>query len=373
VIAQLNRDELQRVAASSGGIYRDMSFDDRDISAILNHLGQGASGETRPLEREFDLWSDAGPWLVLLLLPLAALSHRRGWLVLILLMPMSVPDNAYALGWEDLWLNKNQQGAKALQRGETEAAAQLFDRPQWRGSAQYLNGDYEQAAISFLQTDDTYAHYNRGNALAHAGELESALQAFDKALELEPGMDDAEFNRQLVQQLLDQQQQSEGEGEDSGKQDRQNADQQDPDQENQSQQGTDHQNANQNSSDPSSSADNGKPQDQAASNPSKTPAEQSDEQSNKPAQNKTQPSDQTENRSEPPQQTPQESTGQSTQARDAQNETLDKTQDASLEKWLQQLPEDPGGLLRRKFDYEYRQKLEAYRRGDWQPADETRW
>lgn len=44
-----------------------------------------------------------------------------------------------------------------------------------------------------------------------------------------------------------------------------------------------------------------------------------------------------------------------------------------LERWLQQLPDDPGGLLRRKFEYEYQQKLEAYRQGRWTPPEETRW
>ncbi|OMH33678.1 hypothetical protein [Motiliproteus sp. MSK22-1] len=52
---------------------------------------------------------------------------------------------------------------------------------------------------------------------------------------------------------------------------------------------------------------------------------------------------------------------------------LESAQQQALEKWLRQLPDDPGGLLRRKFEYQYQQKLRAYQRGEWKPSDEVRW
>lgn len=47
--------------------------------------------------------------------------------------------------------------------------------------------------------------------------------------------------------------------------------------------------------------------------------------------------------------------------------------DERLQRWLRQLPDDPGGLLRRKFEHEYREKLRAYHQGEWQPPEEQRW
>ena len=37
-------------------------------------------------------------------------------------------------------------------------------------------------------------------------------------------------------------------------------------------------------------------------------------------------------------------------------EELDAEQLQALEQWLRRIPDDPGGLLRRKFDYQYRQR-----------------
>ena len=41
----------------------------------------------------------------------------------------------------------------------------------------------------------------------------------------------------------------------------------------------------------------------------------------------------------------------------------------ALEQWLRRVPDDPGGLIRRKFRYESIQKL---RSGD-EPDDDVRW
>jgi len=34
----------------------------------------------------------------------------------------------------------------------------------------------------------------------------------------------------------------------------------------------------------------------------------------------------------------------------------------ALKQWLQKVPDDPGGLLRRKFEYEYRKRVQEYER-----------
>ena len=66
------------------------------------------------------------------------------------------------------------------------------------------------------------ALYNKGNALAKAGEYQRAIAAYDESLALEPNAEDTHFNRDLVEQLLQQQdnQQSEqGEEGDQNEQD----------------------------------------------------------------------------------------------------------------------------------------------------------
>ncbi|MFA5495859.1 MAG: hypothetical protein WC247_13885, partial [Porticoccaceae bacterium] len=50
--------------------------------------------------------------------------------------------------------------------------------------------------------------------------------------------------------------------------------------------------------------------------------------------------------------------------------------DPALEQWLRRVPDDPGGLLRRKFEYQSRQNLLQQRQSRHLPPDqfqEERW
>jgi Ca-activated chloride channel family protein len=101
--------------------------------------------------------------LLLLVLPLAALAFRRGWLALIPLTVFVMPVPARAVTWDDLWARSEQQVARALERGDPAFAAGVARDPLWKGGALYRDGQYEEAADAFAQSDETTAHYNRGN------------------------------------------------------------------------------------------------------------------------------------------------------------------------------------------------------------------
>lgn len=107
--------------------------------------------------------------------------------------------------WSSLWRNADQRGEALLRQGDAAAAARTFSDPRRRAHAEFQAGDYAAAARDFAAFDDADAHYNRGNALAHAGDLEAALEAFDAALARDPGNRDARHNRDLVARALKQQ------------------------------------------------------------------------------------------------------------------------------------------------------------------------
>ena len=83
------------------------------------------------VEEEFDIWYEAGPWLLLLVVPVAALSFRRGWLFSMLLLTaagtMLPSQQAQAWEWSDLWQTPDQRGAEALAAESPETAAVLFE------------------------------------------------------------------------------------------------------------------------------------------------------------------------------------------------------------------------------------------------------
>jgi Ca-activated chloride channel homolog len=157
-----------------------------------------------------DRWHEEGPWLLLLLLPLAALAFRRGWLgppLLLLPVLLLQPSDGYALTWDELWLRDDQRGYQALQQGRAGEAAALFADPDWRAAATYRDGDYAATLDALATGDGPATAYNRGNALARLGRLEDAIAAYDTALAQDPDDADARFNRDQLQALLDSRQQ----------------------------------------------------------------------------------------------------------------------------------------------------------------------
>ena len=106
------------------------------------------------------------------------------------------------IGWSSLWRTPDQRGEAELRAGHAAAAAQAYADPRRKAWAQLKAGDDRAAADSYSGLDAPEAPYNRGNALARAGALQQALQAYDEALAKNPGDRDAQHNRDLVAKAL---------------------------------------------------------------------------------------------------------------------------------------------------------------------------
>lgn len=217
-IARPEFEALERVARAGGGSFRLLP----------------AAGATPRVARAAPAWSesriagpgearrDDGAWLALLALPFAALLFRRGWLACLaaLALNLSLPaPQALAFDWPDLWHRADQQAAASFARARTgeeaRIAARLSPDSPWRALLLYRAGRYGEAAALFATLDTADAHYNRGNALALAGRLEEALEAYDAALERRRAMSDALYNRSLVRAALEAQRARAGTGEQS--------------------------------------------------------------------------------------------------------------------------------------------------------------
>ena len=106
------------------------------------------------------------------------------------------------IGWSSLWRTPDQRGEAELRAGRAAAAAQTYADPRRKAWAQLKAGDDRAAADSYAGLDAPEAPYNQGNALARAGALQPALQAYDEALARNPGDRDAQHNRDLVAKAL---------------------------------------------------------------------------------------------------------------------------------------------------------------------------
>lgn len=220
VLARLDGKALAALAARFDGRYVRLAVDGRDVARLAALASVPLGARVRPDGPGFERHEDGGYWLVLALLPLAALGFRRGLLWAVLPLALVAPE-ARALDWTGLWLSEDQRAARALARGDAAEAAARFRDRRWRAVARYRAGEPAGAAELLADAAETAAdHYNLGNALALAGELEAALGAYDRALALLGGgrgggvedaaveeasglADDARHNRAEVAALLE--------------------------------------------------------------------------------------------------------------------------------------------------------------------------
>jgi Ca-activated chloride channel family protein len=407
VLAKLNEAALIELAARSGGRYVRLGVDESDIDALFDlstwhtpDKGQKVEQDqiTRPL--------DEGFWLVIPLLPLALLAFRRGWLgswviVCFLCSGLMVHSSgAEARSWWDRWSRADQRAARAFEQG----AYQEVDTPEspleWRAAAAYRQGEYEQAASLWnearqasspmqeatLSPAQVESLYNQANALTAAQEYANAVKLYDQVLEVAPGHQAALHNRDLVQKMLDAQKQNDSQsqqGDDSQSQQGNDS---------QSQQDNDSQSQQQQEGEPQSqqNADSQSQQD-AGSQSQQNAGSQSQQNADPQSQQNTDPQSQQEGESQSQQsagsQSQQNADPQSQQDADPQSQQEDERrtahsqstepqesaeseqteapplsehtvppptetlseEDQALEQWLRKIPDDPGGLLRRKF------------------------
>jgi Ca-activated chloride channel family protein len=394
ITTQLNSNELQALAKQYRGRYRTLTGTSSDIDYLMD-LPTPKKEETQRVDRDFDSWYDRGHWLVLLLLPIILYCFRRGVLLCLLLVPLVglAPNKSYALGWDDLWQNKNQQAYEKLQQEEAAEAAQQFDNPDWKASAQYRAGDYAEAAKNFAQSDTADAHYNRGNALAKANKLPEAIKAYDEALKLNPDLEDAKQNRAKVEDLLKQQKQDQqNQNQDQKDQDKKDQDKQDQEKQDQDKQGQDkndqqkdqQQNQQQDKNDQQQQdQDNKQNQDQQQnqSDSQQDSQEQKDQQQQQSSAGADEQQDQQEKseqeksdeqkaaeaaqREQEEQQAAKEEQ-QQVQAGGPKDDGLTDEERQAMEQWLRRVPDDPGGLLRNKFNYEHYKRNQEMMNGNWE-------
>jgi len=383
ITTQLNSTELTQLAQRVNGRYHEISNTSSDIDYLKPSEAKD-DADTPKLARDFDQWIDQGHWLVFLLLPIAFFCFRRGVLLSLLLIPLLglTPSPSYALGLDDAWLTKDQQAQRQLKEGDAKKAAEQFQSLEWKAAAQYRAGDYAAATETFSKIDTASGHYNRGNALAKAGKLQDAIKAYDESLKRDPNLEDAKKNRELVEKLLKQQQNQknkqnkddkdknqEEKKDEQDKKDQQNKDgKQDQDKQNQDQKDEQNKDQNHNQKDKDQKQQEQKDQDQKQQDgkdeqqkDSKSSAGNSEQQRSQGAASSSANANQAQSgqsSSATMQQQQAEqasSSGSSTQGAQAAqtDQHLTDEQKQALEQWLRRVPDDPGGLLRNKFKYQY--------------------
>lgn len=369
VVPALERDALHTLATRGEGRYADLSLDDRDLVYLLSGLGRPSPlTEAQEAGLSAERWREEGPWLLLLALPLAALAFRRGYLLVLLAMLVPLPPPVQALEWPDWWQRPDQQAADLLGKGDATEAARRFADPEWKAAAHYRAGAYEEtvSALADLETPD--ALYNKGNALARAGRLQEALRAYDQALEHQPGHEDAAYNRELVEEALNQQTQPETQQGDEESQPNQQEDQP-------QNQGQDGDQGSESEGSPEDGGQDSGPEESPGQESEPQPPDPPDSSQGEQGREQDSPQESPQRQQSEPGDSAEEPAPGSAQAAEAPEDSAGaeqaEAQGASEEpdpelaeesqarrQWLRRIPDDPGGLLRRKFRYQYQRLAE---------------
>jgi len=168
--------------------------------------------------------------------------------------------------------------------------------------ALYRQNRFEDAAQAFSRSKDKISKFNRGNAFAKSGDLQAAIEQYESALQIDAEFEDAAFNLELVKQVMQQAERAQGQQEKLNEKEERDA-----------------ANAGQSSDSPerdTASDDRGENAEyEKGGNPDQVAEHLSEA-----------------------------------------DQHLDQEQAQLMEQWLREVPDDPSGLLRRRFHYEYQER-----------------
>ena len=379
VIPTINISRLKSLATRSGGKFALYQPSSSDIATFA----PSANSELLKGEKQSHaLWRiDAGIYGLLILLPLGLYLFRSAAFVGAFLVLSVLPtQQASALELPSFLKNTDQQALDAYKNKDFERAANA-DSSRLKGAALYQQGNFDAALEAFSKDKSATGFYNYANALAKSGQLEQAIDAYKQAQTLQPNFSEAADNQALVEQLLEQQQQQEGDSQDNQQQSDQ-SEQQNNQQSDQNQQGENSDSQSEQNQGEQSQEQQGEPGDESDTEQDQQSAE-SGSQSDKQNEPELQTQPQTNQEQKQPEQTNEEQ-AENTQPQTAQQQTLtdeqkqnaqqqaaqaqtreltneEKEKAQQLNQLLRKVPDDPAILLRNKMQLEA-QKRQYQRR-----------
>ena len=331
-ISRLEVDDLKDLVEIGGGNYTSITSNDQDIDTLLSEVYSAVREGDDSITT--DQWKEFGPWLLLIVVPFGSLLFRKGWVFVFLLTIMPIDNSVYALDWNDLWKTRDQQAKEAMESGDYNKAIELFEDSEWLAAAHYRAGNYRQSANGYNNNSNIDHLYNHANSLAKIGQFEEAIENYEKVIAEEPNAEDALYNLNLLKDLLSENQSSE-ENNDDG----QSSEEASTGEQSQQQNGDESE-----QSDNEGNSRTGDSDDESDANPNQKLSKEEDiEAIEKELERAAE-----ENSNQEPQQEDNNESG--IEGRMAQE------QQQAMEQWLRRIPDDPGGLLRRKFRYQYQRQ-----------------
>ncbi|MDQ6991242.1 MAG: VWA domain-containing protein [Mariprofundaceae bacterium] len=363
IMPSLDMASLQHIAALGHGTYHTIQLQHDDLDDVLAQLKPLAwqDGHVQKAQQTYDTWYEEGPWLLLLVMPFVLMGFRRGVLVVMLVASLHASP-VEAFEWDDMWQTPQAKGQALMHEKKYAQAAKQLERNDWKLSAHYKQGNHKAAIEDFKHIKQPTADdvYNYGNALAHAGKLDAAIEAYKKSLAMKPSLQDAKDNMALLEKLKNKNEQKQEQKKKKSSKDGKKGKQGDkpskskqPHKDDDSKQhgdkaskakqekSTQGQSSDKKTNQPKQQSQEKKPSNQQSSKQQKMAKQQEKNQQEKSKQEKSK------------QAAKQVKQSQHALSKD-ELKKLEKKQ--AFEQTIRRVPDNPGGLLRRKFLYQYQQQ-----------------
>ncbi|MCL1068658.1 VWA domain-containing protein [Shewanella olleyana] len=220
---------LEKLVSPTGGLMIPAKADGSSLSRLENWLAN--DGDAKATELEGEAWQDLGPYIAMLLIIPILLSFRFTLVPVFTALTLGLlfqPSPVMANTWDDLWKTQDQQASETFNQAQSAedyaSAAEQFDQPLWRASAQYKAGDYENALAGFEQDTSASGLYNQANSLMQLNKLDEAINRYKEALTQQADFPQAQKNLELAEQMKQQQEQQSGDSSDQNQSDQNDSD-----------------------------------------------------------------------------------------------------------------------------------------------------
>ncbi len=314
-------DELKSLTNALGGHFYEGRLTPQEITQITDHSLDNQ--QTQKAQNKSIHWIEQGHWLALPFLFWLAFQFRKSMLFMLLISVLSWPTEKLQASPLDWFLTPDQKGQQAVDQGDWQTADQYFQRPDWKAASAYALENYQNTIQQLDALNRNAAeNYNLGNALALSGDIEKAMQAYEKALEQDPSLKAAKENLDYLKQQQSQQNQQQ-----------EQKNNEDKNQQNQEQEQKQEQN-----------------QDDASRSNDQNDAKESSDSKNDNKKNEKQDKNKT------PEDNKQNEHSDNENQDEAEKIPLNKEKQQALNQWLRQIQDDPGLLLQRKLWYLHQEK-----------------
>ncbi len=319
-------DDLSTTLAIRASRTNDDVLDIASSLQVAQISGDTANNDT------FDRYVDRGPLLALLAFLLLLPSLRPTAIATILLVTVTLPISTPALA-DNFMQSDDRRTFERYQQQPTETTAFELTDPRWRAYALSQQQQRQAALETYAAIENPSQEdlLNMGNNLTHEAAYPQAEAMYRRVLALDPNNQSAQLGLDIIDALRAQNQQEDQQGNQPNEQ--QQSEQNNEQQENEDQ-NTDQQQ-----------------ESQSNSEQSQNDADQQNEE-------------------QMPQQTPPQESGQPPPQISDNERISEEEAKQELEQLLRSLPDDPGGLLRRKFRYEYEKN---YRNRTLNRTEGERW